>query len=101
MMPDECKALTSYSARRCMTSLADRLSFPLAERLKLGCWNSEEIRMVAKQAKMPDHYSHHRLRTALVVKQAVTLAAVNLALRPTAGPDAAWIKLGLSHNPEF
>ena len=64
LSPTEVHDITSYSARRCIPSLADLMGFSPGDRLKIGGWNSEEVRLAKRQATMPDHYSHQAAHSA-------------------------------------
>ena len=102
LSPTEVHEITSYSARRCIPSLADLMGFTPAERLKMGGWNSEECRLAKRQATMPDHYSHHRLHTALQAKAAITLLACKLAAEVDEEDDNLdWHQLGTTATPAF
>ena len=86
---EHAAAVSSYSARRVLPTVADLAGYSTNDRVKLGGWLDAESRGLAVRARIPDIYSDAKIVAALTVKQSV-LDTVNgiMAAHPRTVLDA-------------
>ena len=69
--PEQAAAISSYSARRVLSAIADLVRYSLDDRVAWGCWLEAEANGLALRSRVPDLYSDSNLPACLQVKKSL------------------------------